>query len=92
MRVHVQRTLVEGQEGDVQAGAEAPAEPGSPAEGAAVHIPLLQRCRTRIALQAARFPQADLPSIKLQLGASPASAAGLPTGAAAAYAAGLSAD
>ena len=41
---------------------------GTAADGSAVYIPLLQRCRASIACQAARFPQADLPPLKVQLG------------------------
>ena len=39
-------------------------------DGSATYIPLLQRCRATIACQAARFPQADLPPLKVQLGVS----------------------
>ena len=43
---------------------------GKAVDGSAIYIPLLQRCRATIACQAARFPQADLPPLKVQLGVS----------------------
>ena len=58
-----------GQGEGIQAGTTGVKEPsGTAVDGSAVYIPLLQRCRASIACQAARFPQADLPPIKAQLG------------------------
>ena len=73
MMAELQRGEAPDGKGGVLAAAEPAKEPGSPAgAGGAVHIPLLQRCKARIACQAARMPQTELPQIKLQLGVSPA--------------------
>ena len=66
----MQRTLVQDGNGGTHAGAEPVEQPEGRQDGSAVYIPLLQRCRARIACQAARLPQTELPQIKLQLGVS----------------------
>ena len=64
-----QRGEITDSQGHTQAQAvPAKEQDAQTADGSAVYIPLLQRCKAHISCQAARFPQADLPQIKLQLG------------------------